>query len=104
MFRVFAVAAFLLIAASRPLASGNSSSREPQGVTNTKRPQAPEVWAFRVEYRERRSPQFPWGDWHHAGTFRGDYNTAASRANKLADLYVDLSKNVQTQILQTRIR
>jgi hypothetical protein len=70
----------------------------------TARPPAPELWSFRVEYRSRRSPQFPWGSWRHYATVWGDYNIAKQRATNLANFIEGRSKNLQARILERRIR
>ena len=68
------------------------------------RPPAPVIWSFRVEYSERRSPQFPWGPWRHYTTITGEYNTARTRANNVANFLLARSKNLRARIIENRIR
>jgi hypothetical protein len=107
-----------LAAALAVLGSTSTQARPPMGVdrdgapkttavesfVRLDRPPAPEVWSFRVEYRERRGPQFPWGKWHKHTTITGEYNTAKTRANNVAEFLTSLSKNVQVRIIETRLR
>jgi hypothetical protein len=65
---------------------------------------APERWSFRVEYRTRRSPQFPWGPWHTYKVITGDYATAWNRAVNVSDFIDGRSKNDQSRIIPKRLR
>src|SRR5579872_3094693 len=84
-------------AAPPPVAAAR---RQPQEV----RPPAPAVWSFRVEYRTRRGPQFPWGKWHKWVTLKGDYATMKERANNVANFIESRTKNAQARVIEKRIR
>jgi hypothetical protein len=83
---------------------GTSKTTAAESFVSLQRPPAPEVWSFRVEYRERRGPQFSWGKWHEYTTITGEYKTAKMRANNVADFIAGRSKNAQARIIETRLR
>jgi hypothetical protein len=106
------VAAVLVAAVATAAEAGQASLANLQGaaqmadgvaLARTQRPPAPEVWSFRVEYSERRGPQFQWGPWHVYTTITGEYNKAKKRANNVADFIEGRSKNVRARIIETRI-
>jgi hypothetical protein len=69
-----------------------------------KRPPAKEEWRFEVQYRSRKGPQFHWGPWRTYCVIRGSYNEKRPLADHVADAIASLSKNMQSQVLEQRVR